>query len=206
MSTRIDGDHGQHRFFHSMVVMGGALALGCGGMSTADEPDRTASGGSGGGGSGGGGSGGTGGSGSTGGSVSGSGGTGIVIKPEDTAGRGPVEPGPFTCSPAHWTCSTYLGCSGEGYQLPEDCACDTSRPEVPSDCPTGETIVCRRATATSDGRPLTQPVNFQCSCQEKQPTCDAACDLAFADRGSCHEDTDPTGNSVLCGCAVIVLR
>jgi hypothetical protein len=207
MNVEDRADGAQHRFFHTMVVMGSALALGCGGMSHADEPERTGSGGSGGGGSGGGGSGrgGTGGSGSTGGSMS-TGGTGFILPQGGSAGQSPVEPGPFTCSPAQWQCSTYVSCSGQGFQLPASCTCDTSRPKGPDDCPSGQTIVCRKAVATEDGRPFTEAVPFQCSCVPTESTCDAACDHAFPDTGTCEDQVDSSGRSVLCGCAVIVLR
>ena len=119
MSIETDNEGGPHRFFHTMVVMGSALALGCGGMSNADEPERTARGGAGGGGGGSGGTG-SGGAGSTGGS-GGTGGTGILIMPGGNAGQPPVEPGPFTCSPAQWQCDPYEACDGEGFRLPESC-------------------------------------------------------------------------------------
>jgi hypothetical protein len=200
MSVETSNEGSQHRFFHTMVVMGSALALGCGGMSNTDEPERTTSGGSGGGGSGG-----SGGRGSTGGSA-GTGGAGsILINPGGSAGQAPVEPGPFTCTPAQWECSTYVDCSGEGFRLPESCTCDTSRPQVPSDCPSGQTIACRKAVARADGRPFTEVVPFQCSCVPTASTCDTACDHAFPDTGTCDQ-VDSAGRSVLCGCAVIVLR
>jgi hypothetical protein len=207
MSVETGSDGAPHRFFHTMVVMGSALALGCGGMSNADEPERTASGGAGGGGSGGaGGSGSTGGFGSTGGSAS-TGGTGgtIMINPGGSAGQPAVEPGPFTCSPAEWECSSYPRCDGDGFRLPENCSCEASRPQVPDDCPSDQTLACRSAVARADGRPFTEVVPFQCSCVPKGSTCDEACDHAFPDTGTC-EQLDSSGRSVLCGCAVIVLR
>jgi hypothetical protein len=204
MSVEPDNDSGPHRFFHTMVVMGSALALGCGGMSNADEPERTGSGGAGGGGAGGaGGTGSTGGGGSTGGSA-GTGGTLIIIQ-GGSAGQSPVEPGPFTCSPAQWGCSSYVDCDGEGFRLPESCSCDAARPKEPDDCPSDQTFACRKAVTRDDGRPFTKVVPFQCSCVPKGSTCDVACDHAFPDTGTC-DDLDSGGRSVLCGCAVIVLR
>jgi hypothetical protein len=215
MSIETGNEGAQHPFFHTMVVMGSALALGCGGMSNADELERTPSGGSGGGGSGGGGSGGggSGGGGSggfggfagTGGSTGSTGGAGIIVLQGGSAGQTPVEPGPFKCSPAQWGCSTYVSCSGDGFELPENCTCDTSRPEGPDDCPSGQTFACRNAVATADGRPFTRAVPFQCSCVPMESTCDAACDHVFPDTATCDQ-VDSSGRSVLCGCAVIVLR
>ena len=210
----------QNRFFHTMVVMGSALALGCGGMSSHAEPERTRTGGgggSGGGGSGGGGpsgggsgSGGPSGGGSSGGSPPNGGmsGTGSVIIVAGSAGQTPVDPGPFVCSPGQWNCTgVYTYCEGDGFRLPESCACDSSRPMTPADCSDGETIVCRRATADSTGRPFTRDVPFDCACVPDQSDCEVACDLAFPDNGTCFELTDRgERKSVLCGCAVIVLR
>jgi hypothetical protein len=78
---------------------------------------------------------------------------------------------------------------------------------TPADCADGETIVCRRATADSTGRPFTRDVPFDCACVPDQSDCEVACDLAFPDNGTCFELTERSERkSVLCGCAVIVLR
>jgi hypothetical protein len=217
VETEHEHEH-EHPFFHTMVVMGSALALGCGGMSNSADPDRTASGGSGGSGKGGsggsGGKGGTGGTGGTGGSsggtsgTGGNGGTGSLIITAGTGNAGPVDAGPFTCEPAQWTCSdNRVPCYGDGYGLPQDCGCDESRPKTPADCPAGEIFTCRNGTHTYEGVPYTQPVLFDCQCVKEQVNCEVACELLYADSGTCIDEFERTGGkSILCGCAVIVLR
>jgi hypothetical protein len=123
-------------------------------------------------------------------------------------GTGPIEPGPFTCSPAQWVCSSgYSACAGGGYRLPNDCGCDESRPKTAADCAAGETIVCRRATHSNEYVEFTEPVPFDCHCAKEQVNCEVACDLLYPDSGTCIDQFEATGGkSVLCGCAVIVLR
>jgi hypothetical protein len=198
----------QHPFFHTMVVMGSALALGCGGMSSSVEPERTGSGGSGGGGGKGGSGSGAGSGGSTGstGGTSGTGGTLIISA--GTGNAGPIEPGPFKCTPAQWVCSDdSVRCYGRGYGLPNDCGCDASRPTSPADCPAGEVFVCRDGTHTHEGVEYTKHVLFDCQCVKEQVNCETACNLLYPDSGTCVEQFEQTGGkSVLCGCAVVVLR
>jgi hypothetical protein len=211
MKSEVERDTGaRHPFFHTMVVMGGALALGCGGISSQVEPERTGSGGGGGGaGGGGGGSGGSGGA-APGGlaGMGGASGSGSVVIIQGGAGQGPVEPGPFTCSPAQWQCSSgYSACHDSGYRLPTDCACDETRPLEPGDCDDGEAFVCLRAVANETGRPFSEDVPFQCTCVPEQSSCELECDLAARTYGNCMEEIgEGSEKSVLCGCAVIVLR
>jgi hypothetical protein len=199
---------GRHRFFHTMVVMGGALALGCGGMS--NHTDSTGSGGSG--------SAGSGGSGGKAPSGAGAGGTGtggtggapppVIIEPVGGAGQGPVQPPVFACSPAELVCSiTYPACDGSGFSLPNDCRCDETRPVSPAECDEGESLVCRQAVSDANGTPFTTPVPFDCQCMPNQMYCGLACDMAFPDRGDCvEEQVGENGKTILCNCAVIVLR
>jgi len=197
-SSRIENSPA--RFFYTMVVMGGALALGCGGMSNRDEhtgggrPGGTPSGAGtgGGGGSGGGGSG------------SGSGGSGVIIMPEPDPD--PVTPGPFVCVPAQWDCSAARPqCYGSGFALPENCRCDETRPKSEADCPVGQAFTCRVGTADAQGRQLTEVVPFECSCATPQPTCNDTCSSLFGVDGNCRELSD-SGRSILFDCAIIVLR
>jgi hypothetical protein len=196
--SEVRNERAQGGFFHTLVVMGGALALGCGGISAGERPRP---GGSGGGGSGGGGSG------SGGGGAPPSGGSGPIIV-TGGAGQGPVEPGPFACTPAQIACATgYWACYSGGFALAEECACDARRPQGPDDCASDETFVCKRALADASGRPLTRSVAFDCRCVPGEADCAAVCNLAYGESGSCFGDEqDAAGNSVLCGCAVIVLR
>ncbi|HEY3501071.1 MAG TPA: hypothetical protein VGK73_40535 [Polyangiaceae bacterium] len=204
MKHRPEGNESQQSFFHTMVVMGGALALGCGGLSTADGPptiDNSAgTGGSGGTGTGSGGAAGSGG-------MTGTAGTGAIVIP-DAGVPDPVEPGPFACSPAQWNCSSVgVSCHGDGYLLPESCPCEAARPKTPTDCAPGQAFLCREATVNHESRRFTEPVAFECTCAAQLPTCEATCDQIYeSSRSNCHDLDDTSGHSVLCGCAVIVLR
>jgi len=196
----------QHPFFHTMVLMGSALAIGCGGLSN----DADASGGrSGAGGTGGtGGSGGTGSTGGTsgaGGSTGGVAGTGGIIIAIPNGGRMTVDPGPFVCTPAQWECDNDSpACYGDSYALPDRCGCDETRPLSIEDCESGQVFACRMAHYNAMGTALTQVVPFECSCVAEQLDCGLVCDALYGyERGSCTQDD---AKSVLCGCAVIVLR
>lgn len=125
-----------------------------------------------------------------------------------TGGQAPVEPPPFVCSPAQWVCSaSYSACAGEGYRLPTDRGCDETGPKEAEDCADGESLVCGWATAASEGVPFTKPVPFACRCRTDQSSCEAMCDELYYDGGTCHDAMEGSApRSVLCGCAVIVLR
>jgi hypothetical protein len=213
-----------HPFFHTMVMMGSALALGCGGLSgSKSSDDDTGGGGTGGttGGTGGtrnttGGTGGTtagtgpssvGGTATAG--TAGSGGTGISIGTGGT-GNVPVTPGPFPCAPETWTCKNAPSCAGTDYLLPDDCTCDGTRPGSADACAAEQSFVCRQARYSESYQPFTEPVPFSCSCMPSGPSCEVLCDAAFGSQGgqgSCLSATTAKGKeSVLCGCAQIVLR
>jgi len=190
------------RFFHAMVLMGGSLALGCGGATTQDP--AAAGGSTAGGTTGKGGtpnSGGTPGSGGA--SGGGSGGSIIVVG----NGGAAVTPGPFDCPPAQWDCSAHPPwCSGRTYALPDNCACDPARPLTSAACASGEDWVCRSALEDSHGNYFTQEVPFECSCAPHQTNCRPVCDQVFQDTGQCRQTGSGGATSVLCDCAVIVLR
>jgi hypothetical protein len=197
------------RFFHAMVIMGGSLALGCGGAASGD-PGGESSGGA---------------------PVVGSGGSGGV--PVTTGGSAPmatggipamtsggssggqfhiasggtVDPGPFPCPPAQFDClRPGTQCQGSGYALPNDCVCNPQRPASAGDCGADQSFVCRKATHNVDFVEFTAPVPFECSCVPRQTSCMAACDTAYGVPGvSCRADAEDP-RSILCGCAVIVLR
>jgi hypothetical protein len=224
-----------HPFFHTMVMMGSALALGCGGISGSKPSDDDAGGGTGTGGTSGGtagtrsttggtggttgGAGGTtgGAGGTTGGTAgttggtatAGTGGTSIVI---GTGGTGNVlvTPGPFSCAPETWRCNTPPSCAGRDYVLPSDCMCDGSHPASAADCAPDQSFVCRQAGYNESYQPFTEPVPFSCACVPGGQSCEATCDQAFGDQGgpgNCVSTTTGPGTpSVLCGCAQIVLR
>lgn len=218
---------GPHPFFHTMVVMGSALALGCGGLSDSKPSEDDASGagtagttgGTGGtrnttGGTGGTASGtggtaaGTGGSSVGGTATGGSGGSQIIV---GTGGTGNVlvTPGPFPCAPETWTCKSDPFCAGRDYYLPKDCTCDEARPASAAACPPAQTFVCRQAQYAESGQRFTEPVPFSCACLPSNESCNAVCDDAFGyqGQGTCLSATTGNGTqSVLCGCAQIVLR
>ncbi len=210
---RNDEPLGQHRLFHAMVLMGGSLALACGGVSSGTADDE--SGGTGavsgtGGGSSGAGTDGGGSGTDTGGASSGSGGApgsgGSLLMP--TAGTASVEPNPTSCPPAQWSCAEMSGyCYRDGYTLPEsNCVCDDRRPSAPSDCPAGTVFACHAASIGQDGSTLPQVVPFSCACVTDTNNCDAECSEVAPSSGTCTDVNTRDGRSVLCNCAVIVLR
>jgi hypothetical protein len=205
MTDSENRDTKPHRLFHAMVLMGGSLALGCGGISDESPQGTTGSGGSGG--SGAGGTGGpgttgtTGGGGSTTGSVT-IGVTGIQV---GTTRPMPIEPGPFECTPAKWECDVeVMYCDGGGFNLPEGCECNEARPSSPADCQEGEKFVCLEAWANAEGIQFTEEVPFSCQCLTEMDHCSDYCDEVAFPGSNCSQNAEQ--DSVLCGCAVIVLR
>ncbi|HXK19642.1 MAG TPA: hypothetical protein VNG33_17650 [Polyangiaceae bacterium] len=209
-----------HRLFAAIVLMGSGLAAGCGGVA---EGGRQVSPGGGsnisGGGAGtppasGAGSGGVAGGsigvvgGATSTSGSASGGSPLNIGfggAEPDPLPEPVDPGPFACPPEQWSCpSTLCDDPSTGYVLPDACACDPTRPLVPSDCPPGQVFVCQTATRTTDDRRLTKPVALACLCLPKSD-CATECVVAY-DRRRLSCSSSPDELSTSCGCAVVLLK
>lgn len=217
-----------HPFFHTMVVMGSALALACGGMSegTAARPGGTgdAAGGNEGSGAASDGMGGTtasaggsrataasgGGAGtaqgasggavaSTGGSAAapGSGGAGgSGIGGELIGGAGGTA-GALACAPAQWSCT--LTCNVLSSPSATDCHCDETQPKTEADCAVDQSFACVQADAETRA-------GIDCHCVPKQADCGSTCSGAFGEgRGHCLDSTS-SGSSVLCGCAIIVLK
>lgn len=210
--------------FHTLVVMGSALALGCGGASryTQEAPDGTsgigAANASGGTASGGGGTlGGSGGSvATTGGASSSSGGTGGVIAigggsatggsagtggniVVGSAGKAPLP----DCVPAQWSCSN-IQCDPAGIVDSYDCTCDPTRPKSAADCAADQTVACLTGYMTTAANTEVYS-GFQCSCVPKED-CATACQAV--DGGPfkrCIED-QANGDPILCGCAPILLK
>jgi hypothetical protein len=203
-----------HPFFHTMVMMGSALALGCGGLSGSKSGDDDAGGGGTGGTTGGTGNA-TGGSGGTQNTTGGTGGTtagtgGSSVGGTATAGTGgsrimvgtggtgnvPVTPGPFPCAPETWTCKSAPSCAGTDYVLPSDCTCDGTRPASADACPAEQSFVCRQARYNESYQPFTEPVPFSCSCMPGGVSCEVLCDEAFGNQGgqgSCLSATNAKG-------------
>lgn len=209
MSQERSGDPiGQNRLFHAMVLMGGSIALGCGGMSAGTEDDDSGLGGTGslsGAGSAGSPAAGTGGTGSGSGGTASSGTGGAIVLPP-IAGTGSVDPDP-TCPPAQRSCADgELLCVDYTYQVPATCGCDRTRPLSASECPAGTVFACHAGGRAPDGTALPQVVPFMCSCVRDWGNCDAECSEVAPSAGMCSDIYTPETRSVLCKCAVIVLR
>jgi len=196
----------RHRLFKAMVLMGGSLAVGCGGATTQEQ-----SGGSNG--SGGErGSGGTSGPTGSGGSGPGIGGAAGSSGNVTEAGVVPAADANVTpCIPAQWNCPIFLlTCSADGWQLPTNCACDLNRPRSAAACPEGETFVCLAGTTGPSRDSPKTVVPFRCSCIPQQASCSAACERYLGSSltvSSCNDITDPSGShEILCGCAVVFLN
>lgn len=194
MSDISDLGRPRHPLFNAMVLMGGSLALHCGG-NVDHEPSAH-------GGSSAAGAPGSGGAPASGGAVSIPAAGAISIS---SGGTVQVDPGPFECPPAQWDCSaTPAQCWGENFLLPDKCACDPTRPLSPKDCVDSD-WACLRAEYDSMQRPLTTQVEFECRCVPHQPTCSQTCEKAYGAPLHCEEQgVNP--NAVVCGCALIVLR
>jgi hypothetical protein len=184
------------RFFHSMVVMGSTIALGCGGISVDDSsprPDEDAVRASAG----------TGGSGGSAMSTAGSGGT-------STAGSGfagisgSAGTSPAHCPDAQYTCTGFT-CDNDSWSEGGRCYCDPSRPLSAADCNPGTSFVCRSTlTDRRTGAALPQPAGLDCQCITVAETCSDACEAAYpeyADGYLCYERAQ-----VLCGCSFVFLK
>jgi hypothetical protein len=199
-----------HRLFAAIVLMGSSLAAGCGGISAGEGPVDAAghSGVA------------TGGTASTssgagpsvGAATSTSGSSNTDIGPILSVGGSvsapePIEPGPFQCPPEQWTCGS-PSCDGSygGWVLPDGCACDPNKPLRASDCQPDQLFVCKQATVTVDGRPLTKPVPLSCTCVPRQMYfCNTECDIAYGQANlTCYGAEDQL--SATCGCAVVYLK
>jgi hypothetical protein len=108
------------------------------------------------------------------------------------------------CPPAEWTCSGPTQCDYDTGWQPNDCKCDASRPKTPADCKAGQVFVCLGTGSSS----ANQRQGFECQCVPSGAGCSAECAAAYPNLQygdiSCDEQTDP--NTVLCGCAIVLLR
>lgn len=209
-----------HRLFAAIVLMGTGLAVGCGGIAERDREESS------------GGNPGTSAAGTASSNAAGSNNVGATATAggasATSTGGGPnlniagfsqmdidvsptVEPGavgPTTCPPQQWTSTSRSeGCTGSGgFILPDDCACDLSRPRSSADCVDGLVLVCRRAVYALDNRPLTRPVDYDCVCAPKNAEgCQAECRDAYGRSDlRCAATDDALG--VACSCAVVYLK
>lgn len=183
----------EHRLFHVLVLMGGGLALSCGGAvsvqgnhdgaGAAAAPDQqgtasaVSSGGS---------TGVAGASWATPGAATSIGGAGLASAGADSNGeasRSGVDAGPpsLPCSPEQWDCTPVLShCGGQllGADLPAGCSCAPQRPQSAADCSANESLLCVRAYQPATGSYL----RIQCACEPTSSTdspsrCAAYCDM-----------------------------
>jgi len=212
-------------FFRSMVLMGGSLALGCGGMTQDDGSGGTSGNGGSGGGAGGGLNG-------TGGQPAGSGGQGtggysILLPPtggSSTGGDSWGEGGfggayPTDCPTTQLNCpNDYYGCAYGAFDsyglsvLPANCACDPSRPASSADCGPTQEFVCLGARESAQGEVFDPAVAYNCACVDSLTYTD--CGGLCANHPEAHsnhtcydpEDSPLDLDAYLCGCAVTVLK
>jgi hypothetical protein len=219
------------RFFHALVIMGGSVALGCGGVATNGNvrdsvgTDASANGGARSAGTGGfveatsGGSVSYGGH-PQGGSIFGGSGTGGATNSGGVTNTGGVTfvDGGATCVPEQWECHTgpETECSnyGRGVLLPRGCGCNAARPTRAADCAPGQFFVCRQASTSvrpgADGAQVVSTLPFECSCVTTPYFC-KACEIAFGPMGGGEYECSQPGldhgiADVLCGCTVIYLH
>jgi len=190
----------QSRMFRSIVLMGSGLALGCAGKAEIGGSQGSA--------------------GSAGGSVAGAGaaagagaGAGVgganggaptLMIPID-AGGAPSPPGTAgapDCPPAQWNCSNSQDCSYDTGWTPGACKCDPSRPSKSADCKTGEEFVCLSGGSTA----ADQPRGFQCSCVSLAGSCSETCASVFSGSAYVYRCDNSEPGTVLCGCAVVLLK
>jgi hypothetical protein len=224
-----------HPFFRALVLMGGGLALSCGGRA---EDSRAANYSSAGAASSAGGA-------SNGGSA---GTTTVVVYTPSSAGALSVAGAPSVmplpepdCPYAQWDCSAiepvcYLALASLTDPIASKCVCDSKRPVTANDCGKDESLVCLQAYWQDGTLPGTwdNQVHVQCSCV-KSPTpvdsCNTACSTAFPTQAmigggerifgcrlppstTCDDNGTCTATSadvlrqdgIMCGCADIGLR
>lgn len=224
-----------HPLFRALVLMGGSLALGCGGVAQTESPASAAA------------DGGTSNAAAAGAfSVGGSGPLAAGAATQTAAGAGSAGASAATvynpsCPYAQWSCapaplvglSCFLGLKSKDDPLASGCTCDASRPTSASACSASEQFVCRQAyppyeeaqpsPSTWDGT-----LHVQCACvPAPNPTlenCFDTCSTVFSGTGStycrlpssttCDDRGVCTATSadiqrqdgILCGCATIALK
>lgn len=170
-------------FLFSLVALGSAFAVGCGGKA-AENSSRVSESGDGDGDGAGDGDGVA-----TGGNFGGDG--DIVIVASGGTGMGGS---PFACAPTQWDCEEVGStCNWPAGSTPGECSCDSSRPESPEDCPEGSDFVCMSGTTFESS------VSFACECVPAQDSCAEACDIITdAASSDCYEDEGD--NTIHCFC------
>ena len=216
----------EHPLFRVLVLMGGSLALGCGGSAVMDGSAASGGGGT-----------------PAGGGVAqggaAQGGAGGASAQGGTAGVA----GAADCPPAQWDCSAraqVCAYSWQGSARPDGCVCDPKRPKSIADCGPNENLLCLSAYRDPlypEPQSWDGSLHVQCACAPGPAvpsfdTCKADCATAYpslvAASGSgtfvaCNLPPsmacDPAGNNctatpnsvlrqdgVLCGCASVSLK
>lgn len=224
MHERVESEH---PLFRALVLMGGALALGCGGTAQLQPSEGVA--------------------GASGGAVSATAGASSVGgSATDVGGSagGSIAEAVYnpTCPYAQWSCppaspftstGCYLDLLSKDDPVAAGCTCETARPQSGAACRAGEVFVCRQALPPYAQTLPTPPtwdgtLHVQCACVvAPAPThenCGGACIDAFSESGAtqCRLRDNPTcddqgvctatsadvlsQDGVMCGCASVALK
>ncbi|HKO50285.1 MAG TPA: hypothetical protein VJV79_21290 [Polyangiaceae bacterium] len=221
-----------HPLFRALVLMGGGLAVGCGGVAERETPLSTDIGGSGS---------------ASGGPVSstagGSPSIGLPVAgaPSAAAGANAATAYAPACPYEQWDCSAllatgacFLSLLSKDDPLAAGCSCDTSRPKSAAACKLDESFVCRQAYppyVEGQARPSTWDGNLhvQCAClptpKPGTDNCTETCTKEFSvtqwppmqcfvSNSKCDDNGVCTATSadvlrqdgIMCGCAAIALK
>jgi len=160
-----------HPLFRALVLMGGCLAVGCGGIARGDAPPDTSVGGS-----------------------------GIMLGVPTVGVSSVYHPScpyeQWDCRRATSDNPCYLNLKSKDDPFAAGCSCDSSRPTSAADCKSDEVFVCRQASppfvkaqpepSTWDGT-----LHVQCACAPAPApsfaTCDATCAQLFGDTGEARQ-------------------
>ena len=221
MSSKRPHSSDKSKMFHSLVLMGSGLALGCGGVAKVDGSSAAGSAATGHGGTSGAGAGAATGVGAAGagnslvigpsggtlgyaGAVSAGGALGVAGSTFNGASGGTTATETLPCPPSQWACATPPSCQFRtGASLGTGCKCDSSRPARASDCKPDQSFVCIDVTSDAHGNGIYPPVSFACSCLTTPVDCSAACDAAYGSGVYSCFFIDNSG--ILCGCAAPVV-
>jgi len=156
-----------HPLFRALVLMGGGLAVGCGGIAQGDAPPDASAGGS-----------------------------GIMLGPPTTGVSSVYHPScpyeQWDCRRATSDNPCLLNLKSKDDPLAADCSCDSSRPTSAADCKSDEVFVCRQALPFVKAQPGPSTwdgtLHVQCACAPPPVpgyfTCDAICVQLFGDSDS----------------------
>ncbi len=224
MRPRIpSGRESNHPLFRALVLMGGSIALGCGGSvvvdsSAAGSGGKVALGGASPGGN----------------SQGGAAATAGTIMLAGGGGNSAIDAGAPDCPPAQWDCSGLVpACEPNlGGPRPAGCVCDLTRPKSVADCGSNEDLICLRGYGSEpDPNTWDMAVHYQCACVPGPPvpsydTCPMACAKTYSMSSNAISCSLPPSTScdssnnnctataanvlrqdgIVCGCAPILLK